>query len=148
MLPFVLTYLPGSLVSKQHISAWLVKLISFVYEQAGLPIPQGIKDHQTRKLATSWADLAGVDPQQICDAATWSSTCTFSRHYRLDLATVSTQFWQSGSFGPGVDSSSWTLVFFHTPVPEAPAIRPYGLVGCLPPHLPPGFTDCRYGHWF
>jgi hypothetical protein len=77
----------GQPVSKQRISAWLVELIKYVYEKGHLPIPQGIKGHQTWKQATSIADLAGVDPQQICDAATWASRCTFAKHYRLNVAT-------------------------------------------------------------
>ena len=87
---------PGSPVSKQRISAWLVELIEFVYKQADLPIPQGIKGHQTRSQAASLADLAGVSPQQICDAATWATGCTFARHYRLDMtAQVRSQFGRS-----------------------------------------------------
>jgi hypothetical protein len=83
----------GSAISKQRISAWLVELIKFVYENGNLPIPQGIKGHQTRKQATSLADLAGVDPQAICNAATWASRCTFARHYRLDMvAQVRSRF--------------------------------------------------------
>ena len=93
---------PGSPVSKQRISAWLVELIAFIYEQAHLPVPKGIKGHQTRKMATSWADLAGVDPQLICDAATWSSACTFSRHYRLDLtAQAQSMFGRAVLLTPG-----------------------------------------------
>ena len=83
----------GSAISKQRISAWLVELIQFVYQKSHLPIPKGIKGHQTRKQATSIADLAGVDPQAICDAATWASRCTFARHYRLDMvAQVRSRF--------------------------------------------------------
>ena len=76
----------GDPVSKSRISSWLVELITWVYTHQGLPVPQGIKGHQTRKQSTSIADLAGVDPQQICAAATWASRCTFAKHYRLNLA--------------------------------------------------------------
>jgi hypothetical protein len=83
----------GSAISKQRISAWLVELVQFVYDKGHLPVPIGVKGHQTRKQATSIADLAGVDPQAICDAATWASRCTFARHYRLDLvAQVRSRF--------------------------------------------------------
>ena len=50
-----------------------------------LPQPLAVKGHQVRKQATSWADAAGVDPQTICDAATWKTSSTFARHYQLDL---------------------------------------------------------------
>ena len=75
----------GHPITKQRLSAWLVELIHFVYDQNDLPIPQGVKGHQTRKQATSLADMAGVDPQAICDAATWASRCTFAHHYRLNM---------------------------------------------------------------
>ena len=45
---------------------------------------QGIKGHQTRKQAVSIADMAGVDPKRICDA-TWASSSTFAKYYRLNL---------------------------------------------------------------
>ena len=76
----------GQPISKSRISSWLVELITWVYVHQGLPTPQGVKGHQTRKQSTSIADLAGVDPQQICAAATWASHCTFAKHYRLNLA--------------------------------------------------------------
>ena len=76
----------GNPVSKYRISSWLVELIAWVYTHQNLPVPQGIKGHQTRKQSTSIADLAGVDPQLICAAATWASRCTFAKHYRLNLA--------------------------------------------------------------
>ena len=47
--------------------------------------PEGVKGHQVRKQVTSWADMAGVEPQKICDAATWRSESVFARHYMLDL---------------------------------------------------------------
>jgi hypothetical protein len=76
----------GQPISKARISAWLVELIKWVYEHQSLEVPMGIKGHQTRKVATSIADMAGVDPQAICNAATWASRCTFAKHYRLNLA--------------------------------------------------------------
>ena len=76
----------GQAVTKRRISAWLVELIQVVYESQGLPAPQGVRAHQTRAQATSLAELAGVDPLAICRAATWASTCTFAKHYRMDVA--------------------------------------------------------------
>ena len=76
----------GSPVSKVRISQWLKMLVADCYRRMGLPEPVGVKGHQVRKQATSWADMAGVDPQKICDAATWKSECTFARHYSLDLS--------------------------------------------------------------
>ena len=75
----------GSAVSKRRVSAWLVETVAFAYQCLGLPAPEGVKGHQTRSQATSWAEMAGVDPQTLCNAATWSSSCVFAKHYRLDL---------------------------------------------------------------
>jgi hypothetical protein len=75
----------GKPVSKVRISQWLKKLIQDAYKTLGLPPPEGVKGHQVRKQATSWADMAGIDPQKICDAATWKSDSVFARHYHLDL---------------------------------------------------------------
>ena len=75
----------GQPVSKQRISQWLKEVIQDCYAKRGLPPPKGVKGHQVRKQATSWADMASVDPQKICDAAIWKTGCTFAKHYRLDL---------------------------------------------------------------
>ena len=76
---------PGSPVSKRRISAWLKAVVLDAYQRRNLPPPQGVKGHQVRSQAASWAEAAGVDPQKICDAATWKTDCTFAKHYRLDL---------------------------------------------------------------
>ena len=60
----------GEPVSKQRLSGWLKELILDAYKRQGLAPPGSVKGHEVRKMATSWADLSGVDPQAICDAAT------------------------------------------------------------------------------
>ena len=75
----------GQPVSKQRISSWMKEVIADCYERTNLPPPSGVQGHQVRKMATSWADLAMVDPQKICEAATWRSSNMFARHYRLNL---------------------------------------------------------------
>ena len=79
----------GQPVSKQRISTWLKDVIKDCYALRGLAAPEHVKGHDVRKQATSWADLAGVEPEKICEAATWQSTnklsSMFARHYRLDL---------------------------------------------------------------
>ena len=72
-------------VSKQRISTWLKEVIKDAYAIKGLELPSNPKGHDVRKVATSWADMARVEPQLICEAATWSSSCTFARHYNLKL---------------------------------------------------------------
>ena len=69
----------------QRISTWLKEVVRDCYFYSRLPPPTAVKGHDVRKAATSWADIAGVTPQQICNAATWSSECTFARHYKLNF---------------------------------------------------------------
>lgn len=75
----------GQPVSTRRISQWLKLTIAFAYTTRRLPVPSGVKGHQVRKQAVSMAELSGVSPQAICEAATWSSTCTFAKYYRLNV---------------------------------------------------------------
>ena len=36
------------------------------------------------KMAVTYADMAGADPQTICEAACWANTCMFDKFYQLD----------------------------------------------------------------
>ena len=74
----------GRPVSKQRVSTWLKEVVHYSYSLQGLPSPS-VQGHDTRRQATSWAHVAGVDPGVICEAATWSSSSTFARFYRLDV---------------------------------------------------------------
>ena len=58
-------------ISKQRLSNWLVECITFTYEKHDLPVPDGVKSHQTHKMAVTYADISGADPQTICEATTW-----------------------------------------------------------------------------
>ena len=60
----------GKPVSIKCISECLKVVISESYTLTNLSEPFGIKGHHVRKLATSYADMAGVDPEKICNAAT------------------------------------------------------------------------------
>ena len=72
----------GQPASKCRISEWLKLVIKDAYACHGLPSPK-CQGHDSRRQSTSWAAEAGVDPQRICDAATWSSSSAFVRHYKL-----------------------------------------------------------------
>ena len=65
----------GQPVSTRRISQWLKLTITFAYTTRNIAAPSGVQGHQVRKHAVSMAELAGVSPQVICEAATWSSTC-------------------------------------------------------------------------
>ena len=57
-------------MSKQQIFKWLVETIKCAYAARDVDAPPGIKGHQTRKQAVSIAEMAGVDPKLMSDAAT------------------------------------------------------------------------------
>ena len=95
-------------MSKQIVSTWLKKVVQLAYEAKGLPPPgRGkVKGHDIRMMATSWADVAGVDPTRICEAATWKSENMFAQFYRLNLfpksRTTSAERALESSLGPSV----------------------------------------------
>ena len=72
--------------SKQRLSHWIVDAFLNAYRAQGLPVPLAVKCHSTRSMTTSWAALKGVPFQDICSVATWSSSCTFARFYRVNVA--------------------------------------------------------------
>ncbi len=61
-------------------------LASGGYKSSGCPLPSGVRCHSTRNISMSWAALKGVPLSDICAAATWSSTNTFSRYYRINVS--------------------------------------------------------------
>jgi len=73
--------------SKQRLPHWVVDTISHAYEASGRPLPSGLRCHSTRSISTSWAALRGVPLETICTAASWASSGTFSRFYRVNVAT-------------------------------------------------------------
>ena len=73
----------GKPIFKQILSNWLVECIKFAYDKYDLPTPEGVKSHETHKMAVMYADMASADPQTICEATTWQTTNTFARFCRL-----------------------------------------------------------------
>ena len=77
----------GAKTDKQSLSRWIRDTIYFAYKQKGQQPPKGnIKAHSTRAVAASLAEVDGVDPDDLCRAATWSSLSVFATFYRLDMA--------------------------------------------------------------
>lgn len=85
----------GHKVSKSTVARWIRQTIVFAYSQQGKELPpRSVRAHQTRAMSTSFADIRGVTPADLCSAATWSSSSVFARHYRLDVSagnSISTQ---------------------------------------------------------
>ena len=78
----------GEPVSKQRLSHWVVDTISHAYDSQNLPVPGHLVAHSTRSTATSWAALRGVPVADICAAASWSTPCTFTQFYRVNVAAA------------------------------------------------------------
>lgn len=88
-------------LSKQRLLHWVVEVITHTYTSNKYPVPLGVRCHSTRSISTSWAALKGVLLSDICAAATWSSTNTFARYYRVNVAA-------SGNIGTAVLSGPST----------------------------------------
>ena len=68
---------------QQQLSKWLVECIKLSYEKHDFPTPEGVQGHPARKMAITYANIAGVDPQTICSVTTWSNNCTFASFISL-----------------------------------------------------------------
>ena len=76
----------GRPITKVRLSQWIVEAIRIAYTSKGVQPPEVLRAHSTRGVSTSWALLKGVSIQEVCTAASWSSTSTFARYYNLDMA--------------------------------------------------------------
>ena len=76
----------GQAATKTTISRWVRTAVQSAYRARDLEPPQGIKAHDTRGVAASWAQFNNASLSDICDTASWSNQCTFATHYQLNLA--------------------------------------------------------------
>ena len=76
----------GRAATKASIARWVKKGIEHAYKAINKPLPSGIKAHQTRGMAASWAQFHNTSVRDICDTASWGDVSTFARHYQLNLA--------------------------------------------------------------
>ena len=77
----------GLALSKQRLSHWVVDVVAQAYKGIGLPVPESVIYYWTRRVVTSWVALRGVPLNEICTAAVWSAPCTFSRFYKVNVAS-------------------------------------------------------------
>lgn len=77
----------GGRVSKQRLSKWIVSAITLAYSVNASTAPSRVRCHSTRSVAASWAALKGVPLVDVCSAASWSSACTFTRFYSVNVAS-------------------------------------------------------------
>ena len=74
----------GKAVQKWTISRWIVLCIKICYALAKKQPPEVLRAHSTRAKAATTALAHGVPVLDICQAATWASLYTFTKHYCLD----------------------------------------------------------------
>ena len=67
--------------------------------------PSSLSPIVTHKMVVTYADMAGADPQTICEAACWTNTCTFAKLYWLDSIANS-----DVEFGRRVLMLSWSSI--------------------------------------
>ena len=76
----------GHAASKMTIARWIRSCIEEAYKARKVSLPTGLKAHQTRSQAATWAQFNSATILDICRTATWADECTFARHYQLNLA--------------------------------------------------------------
>lgn len=85
---FLVSFTPSSMgrrVSSATIARWIKACISIAYNIRARPRPAKIYAHSTRSAAASaaWSTQASV--LDICHAASWASTTSFIKYYKIDL---------------------------------------------------------------
>ena len=81
---FVSTSKPHNAVSRPTLSRWLVSIIRSAYFSLGRTLP-GVRAHDTRALAASWALYAGVPLKDILANVGWQCNTTFQSAYLKDV---------------------------------------------------------------
>ena len=89
----------GKAVTKRTIAGWISDTIAFAYARMGRDVPVKTNAHSTRGVAATWAEFAKCGLPAICQSATWSTSLSFAKHYRLDFAgsRVSTAILEAAS---------------------------------------------------
>lgn len=81
----------GTAVSKDRLCCAKIDLTGWqrsFYSNVGHEVPASVKCHSVCAVATSWAALCGVQLSDICNGATWKTPSTFTRFYKLNVASV------------------------------------------------------------
>ena len=80
--------------SKGTVAGWVKEAISGAYSHLSREQREqlGIRAHDTRGVATTWAATVGVPFEEIMDAAAWSRPQTFAHFYLKDLPAMRGRF--------------------------------------------------------
>ena len=77
-------------ICKNTISSWIRKTVILAYEKSGKEDQQvaGVRAHDVRGMASSWALLKNASIEDILQACSWRSHSTFTRFYLKDLTRI------------------------------------------------------------
>jgi len=77
-------------ICRNTISSWVVQLIKLVYDQNNdkARTLSGVRAHDVRGLAASWAARGTYSMDQLMQACSWSSHTTFTSFYLKDLSAI------------------------------------------------------------
>jgi len=77
-------------ICKNTISSWVVQLIKMVYDQNNdkARTLSGVRAHDVRGLAASWAARGTYSLDQLLQACSWSSHTTFTSFYLKDMSAI------------------------------------------------------------
>ena len=91
---FIISKEPYKKASKGTVAGWVKEAISGAYSHLSREQREqmGIRAHDTRGVATTWAATVGVPFEEIMDAAAWSRPQTFARFYLKDLPAMRGRF--------------------------------------------------------
>ena len=80
------------------ISSWVKNTILLAYESMTDEDKRlmGVKAHQVRAMAASWALQKNVSMENIMVACSWKSHNTFTQYYLKDMALISEQMYHLG----------------------------------------------------
>ena len=75
-------------INKSSVSRWIKFTIKLAYKHIALSSSSllSFKSHEVRALASSLAYASNIPLNEVINAATWSSQCTFAKHYLRDLS--------------------------------------------------------------
>ena len=91
---FIRSREPYTKATKSTVAGWVKEAIAGAFSHLPKERRQrmGIRAHDTRGVATTWATMAGVPFEAIMDAAAWSRLQTFAQFYLKDLPATKGRF--------------------------------------------------------
>ena len=85
---FVPLNLESSRMTKQFVSAHVIKAINKAYTQSGLPSPPNVRAHDVRGVASSLRVQVGSSLDDVMQAGHWSNPSTFFKFYQTRNPSV------------------------------------------------------------